>query len=153
MNIFAVDADPTVAAQALHDQHVVKMVLESAQMVCTVVQQHGHAAPYKPTHAHHPCVLWASRTAANARWLHDHALALCAEYTRRFGRRHKSQDVLEAYGPLMVTLCPEGTLEPFAQAMPDDCKADDPVQGYRTYYRQHKLTKARYTNAQPPAWA
>jgi len=153
MNIFAVDTDPVAAAQALHDQHVVKMVLESAQMICTIVQKHGHSAPYRPTHLSHPCVLWAGRTNSNALWLHRHALALCAEYTHRFGKRHASQIVIESFGPLMVELCPEGTLEPFAQAMPDECKASDPVDGYRTYYRQHKLAKARYTHSQPPMWA
>jgi len=153
MNIFAVDQDPVAAAQALHDQHVVKMVLESAQMICTIVRKFGHDTPYKPTHAHHPCVVWAARSNRNAHWLYRHAMALCTEYTHRFGRRHKSQDVIETFGPLMVMCCWEGRLEAFAQAMPDDCKRADPVDGYRTYYRQHKLASARYTNRQPPAWA
>lgn len=153
MNIFAVDQDPVKAAQSLHDKHVVKMVLESAQMICTIVRQFGHFAPYKPTHQWHPCVVWASRNNSNALWLHRHALALCAEYTHRFGKRHKSQDVIESFGPLMVMSCWDGKLMPFAQAMPDDCKRADPVDGYRTYYRQHKLDGNRWTNRDRPAWA
>lgn len=153
MNIFAVHDDPTSAAQSLHDRHVVKMVLESAQMLCTVAVQLGLQAPYKATHAKHPCVIWAGQTASNAEWLARHALALCAEYTHRFGRRHKSQDVIVTVAPALLDALPEGPLMPFAQAMPDPCKRPDPVDGYREYYRQHKLAGNRWTNRDRPAWA
>lgn len=153
MNIFAVHKNPTTAAQSLHDRHVVKMVLESAQMLCTVAVQLGLQAPYKATHAKHPCVIWASQTDSNAEWLYIHAMALCHEYTHRFGRRHKSQDVIEAISPRLIAALPEGPLMPFAQAMPDPCKRPDPVDGYREYYRQHKLAGNRYTNRVRPAWA
>jgi len=52
----------------------------------------------------------------------------------------------------VIAALPDGPLTPFARAMPDDCKRDDPVDGYRTYYRLHKLP-APYTNRQPPEWA
>ena len=35
MNIFYVDRDPVKAAQMMCDKHIVKMILESAQMLCT----------------------------------------------------------------------------------------------------------------------
>jgi len=57
VNIFAVHPDPVVAAQSLRDNHTVKMVLESAQMLCTVAHKQGIPTPYRPTHTAHPCVL------------------------------------------------------------------------------------------------
>lgn len=153
MNIFAVNINPIAAAQDLHDRHVVKMVLESAQMLCTLARRYSDDVPYKPTHPRHPSTLWAGETHSNAEWLYRHAMALCHEYTHRFGKRHKSQDVIEAVAPKLIAALPEGPLTPFAQAMPDDCKRPDPVDGYRTYYRQHKLAGNRWTNRDRPAWA
>lgn len=153
MNIFVVDTDPVEAARALHDRHVVKMVLETAQMLCTIGRELGLSPPYRPTHAKHPCTIWAATSRENAEWLVAHGQALCNEYTRRFKREHASQRVIWDVGPALVALLPALGRTPFAQAMPDDCKAADPVEGYRTYYRRHKLAGARYTNSQPPAWA
>ena len=52
MNIFYLDPDPVAAAQMQCDKHVVKMALETAQILSTVL-----GGPYKPTHAKHPSVL------------------------------------------------------------------------------------------------
>ena len=152
MNIFAVHYDPVEAAQSLRDNHVVKMVLESAQILCTVAHHYGLPAPYKPTHQDRPCFIWACQSHSNAEWLYHHAIALCSEYTHRYGRRHKSQNVIEAIGPAVIATLPLGPLTPFAQVMPDECRREDPVEGYRVYYRQHKLP-APYTNRQMPVWA
>jgi hypothetical protein len=86
MNIFVVDEDPEVAARQLCDKHVVKMILETAQMLCTVAHNHGYEAPYKVAHPKHPCTLWAGKSAANWTWLIDHGLAMSEEYTERYGR-------------------------------------------------------------------
>lgn len=153
MNIFAVDDNPMLAARALHDRHVVKMVLETAQVLCTVAHGLGLPAAYKPTHKAHPCIVWAGSTHGNARWLVEHGMALCAEYTRRFGRVHASETVIAAVGPAVMDALPKGARTPFAQVMPDDCKGDDAVQAYRRMYREHKLPGNRYTNAATPAWA
>ena len=93
MNIFLLSLCPIEAVQQC-DKHVVKMPIESAQMMCTA----GHGS-YKPTHQNHPCTRWATLSEANFEWLTAHALALCDEYTYRYGRRHKSQDVIEAVKP------------------------------------------------------
>ncbi len=154
MNIFAIDRNPVEAARAQHDQHVVKMVLETAQILCTVAHGLGVAVKYKPTHKHHPCTLWASETAANASWLYLHGLALAEEYARRFGRVHASHQVILDVGPHLLVLLPSGPLTPFAQAMPAEFQDPrDPVEAYRRYYRGAKLAKARYTRAERPAWA
>ncbi|MFU8806166.1 MAG: pyrimidine dimer DNA glycosylase/endonuclease V, partial [Bradymonadaceae bacterium] len=95
MNIFIFDEDPQECARHHGDRHVVKMVLETAQILCTVQHVSGQAAPYKKTHAAHPCVRWVLESLANYRWLVELGLALAVEYTHRYGRRHKSHDVIE----------------------------------------------------------
>lgn len=154
MNIFIVDQDPVIAAQSLHDRHIVKMCLETAQILCTVAHQRGIAAPYKPTHANHPCTVWAGATWQNCYWLGVHGIALCREYTRRFGKVHKCEDVICDMRRLL-TDC-EFALSgqtPFAQVVPPDCAGTDTVEAYRLAYRRHKLPGNRYTKREMPAWA
>ena len=119
MNIFVVDEDPEIAARQLCDKHVVKMILESAQMLCTVARNHGYEdAPYKKAHPKHPCTLWAGKSAENWQWLITHGLAMAEEYTRRYGRQHKSEAVIRWCARLPIGF-PEKELTPFAQAMPE----------------------------------
>ena len=84
MNIFVLDTDIEICSQYHADQHVVKMILESAQMLCTVLNKNGIRAPYRSTHSNHPCTLWAGASLENWRWLRDLALALNQEYRYRF---------------------------------------------------------------------
>ena len=65
MNIFVLHDDPVVAAQMMCDKHVVKMILESNQMLSTVARKYGHDAPYRSTHAKHPCTLWTGDSLLN----------------------------------------------------------------------------------------
>ena len=65
------------------------MVLESAQMLSTAILSQGGDAPYKSTHVNHPCNVWVRATNKNYLWLLGHFKALCAEYTRRYGKTHK----------------------------------------------------------------
>ena len=151
MNIFVVDNDPKVAATMLCDKHVVKMIIETAQMLCTVAASLGHQnVPYRPTHTKHPCTLWAGESKDNWGWLVTHGLEMCAEYTRRYGRRHKTQDVIEwcrdsGAGPK------SGSLTPFRLAMPQQYKCNDPVKSYRDYYIGEKSRIAKWKTS-PPAW-
>ncbi len=95
MNVFAVDPDPVRAARALCDRHVVKMAVEAAQILCTAARtRFGQEAPYRATHAGHPCVAWAAARRANWEWLVRHGLALGDEYERRFGRVHASRAIV-----------------------------------------------------------
>jgi len=150
MNIFACDRDSTIAAQSLPDKLVVKMPLESAQILCTALWNAGETAPYLPTHQKHPTVLWVWRTAGNWNWLVEHGLALCDEYSRRFGKVHASREIIlrvQGEGPL------EGKLEPFAMAMPDQYKQDDPVLAYRQFMVAEKTRYATWKPpSQPPQW-
>jgi hypothetical protein len=68
MNLFVVHQDPIIAARSLNDRHVVKMTLETAQILCSAANNLGQWAPYLPTHLKHPCVLWAAACRANRNW-------------------------------------------------------------------------------------
>jgi len=143
MQIFVVDVNPVLAAQYLCDKHVVKQCLEATQILSTVV-----GGPYRPTHSNHPCVVWARTNETNFFWLKRHARALCAEYTHRYGRRHKCQDVIEHLPPPKL---PVG-ITPFVQCMPPEFHDPDPVQAYRKYYRGAKASFAHWTNRSIPFW-
>jgi hypothetical protein len=149
MNIFILDDDPVDAAIAQCDKHIVKMPLESAQMLCTVAFAKGRVARYKPTHANHPCTLWVGESLSNWIWCRDHAIALCNEYTFRYGRRHASQDVIEE---LETPDFDKKIGTAFVQAMPDDVKDSDPVIAYRNYYRKYKKDFVSWRRRSPPDW-
>lgn len=153
MNIFILDADPIVAAQSQIDKHVVKMPLETAQLLCTAAISHGATdARYKPTHGKHPCALWARESRGNYEWLLVHGLALAREYTRRYGKIHASQAVI-ADAFRFRDLIPEGAQTPFAQAMPDEYRDADAVRAYRRYYCGAKRAFAAWkAPAEVPDW-
>ena len=90
MNIFATDPDPIISALALDDKRVVKMTLESAQIICSALILRGLTAPYKPTHLKHPCVMWAAESIHNISWLLRHHVALAHIYSHIYGRVHSS---------------------------------------------------------------
>jgi hypothetical protein len=95
MNIFVTSNDPVKSAKHLDNKRVIKMILESAQILSTTINlTSGITAPYKSTHINHPCSIWARESRANYIWLCDHMSALCTEYTRRYGKVHKSQQYL-----------------------------------------------------------
>lgn len=147
MNIFVLDSDPTKAAQYQCDRHVVKMVLESAQLLCAAHE----SAPYKRTHYNHPCAVWTRSSMSNYKWLLSHAYALAAEYKKRYGKEHKCVEVLDwcrDNDPMILDL----GLTPFAQAMPDQYKNDDPVVAYRSYYINEKNKIAKWKHGNVPAW-
>lgn len=177
MNIFILGFDPVSSAQMQCNAHVVKMILESAQMLSTahrmldgtvekqpsksgkrVVNYWRHPTLddvlYKAVHHHHPCTVWTMACADNYRWHYDHWIALCHEFQHRFGKDHttflKLRDVLY--------LAPRGTLgiprTSFAQAMPDEFKnSADPVAAYRSYYQtKQDRFKMKWTNRPIPDW-
>jgi len=102
MNIFVTDPSPTLSAQRLPDKHIVKMPLETCQMlsiVCSEKWGHGYGdlhrldgQPYKTERGafrNHPCTIWANESTANAWWLLAHGLAMCVEYTHRYNKTHR----------------------------------------------------------------
>lgn len=146
MNIFALDNDPALAARYLCDQHLGKMLLESAQLLCG-----PHAnAPYKRTHYKHPCAVWVRECDENYNWLLNHGEALAAEYAKRFGKKHASAAMIVWCCTRLADLSLPVVKEhaPFAQAMPDRYRNADPVTAYRAYYAAEKLT----LRGKPVSW-
>ncbi len=156
MNIFVLDENPQVAAKMHNDKHVVKMILESAQLLCGVHHMTDplttEQVPYKLSHNNHPCSIWARQCVENYIWLCDLGLALCEEYTYRYGKRHKSQDIIEWCLINEPNLKENGDITPFALAMPDECKTKTAVESYRLYYLTHKRDMSTWKNRKKPEW-
>lgn len=182
MNIFHVHGDPKLAAQSLVDKHVVKMILESAQLLSTAhrvldgIQEieskyvEGSLPPryrkvkvwklndarenvlYKATHINHPSAIWCRQSIGNYDWLVEHFFALCEEYTYRYEKKHKCYDM-----GYMLQSPPHNLKEyeptPFVCAMPDQYKISyDPVENYREYYRVAKKDLHKWTKREEPGW-
>lgn len=150
MNIFVLDKDPSKAAIMLCDKHLIKMILETAQLLCSPHEN----APYKRTHFNHPCSKWARESKENYEWLINHGLSLCSEYTEYFGKVHKSESVIEWAKDNMgnIEFSSEGMTD-HPLCMPDQYKCDDPIQSYRNYYLGEKMKFAKWSRGRKkPDW-
>ena len=161
MNIFFLHPNPRKCARWHCDKHVVKMILESCQLLYTSHWAMSAPPPfiecaknsgYKPTHAKHPCSLWLLESLDNYRWLVSLAWELCREYTFRYGKRHACEEHLEWLSIVEpVGLVSHGFTMP-RQAMPDHYKSKNSVVAYRTYYINDKLRIATYKCRERPHW-
>lgn len=134
MNIFILDDDINNIPKLMSDQHVIKMILESCQILCTVHHLHNTAnVPYKKTHQHHPCVVWANESTYNYSYTLELAQALSDEYTFRFGKIHKSQAVINWLKDNTPNI-PYSEMTQHVQCVPDDYVHRDAVKAYRDYY-------------------
>jgi hypothetical protein len=150
MNIFVLSYDPVRAAQYTCDKHVVKMPLETAQLLCSVFP--AGTAPYKRTHYNHPCAQWVRESDANYRWLCLYGVHIGLEYTFRYGRKHKSSEVIEWCIKNGVSNVPANPTA-FIQVMPDEHKCADTVAAYRNYYRGDKKAMASWNRGRSaPYW-
>jgi hypothetical protein len=155
MNIFYLDSDPATCAQYHCDKHVIKMILESAQLLSTA--HHELESPlakhlYKKTHANHPSALWARESAAHYEWLYQLLTQLSLEYTNRYLKTHRTYDTLGAYlsvVPPKIQHITSWTDPP--QCMPDAYKDNDTVTAYRRYYMQDKPF-AVWEHTATPKW-
>jgi hypothetical protein len=107
--------------------------------------------PYKLTHKNHPCSIWVRESLSNYLYLCELGLELSKEYTHRYGKRHKSQDVIEWCLTNRVNITDKGFTEP-PKAMPDEFKVKDVVQSYRNYYMGPKSKFATWKNRNVPEW-
>lgn len=177
MNIFVLDQDPYKAAELQCDKHVVKMIVESAQMLSTAhrlldgqvqirLTKSGRKGKYwqlpderedtfyKAVHMGHPCTVWTMESSANYYWHWQHFYALCKEYTYRYGKIHKSESLLPALHCLPANI-PFGKLTQFKLAMNSnpECKKKDPVESYRLFYQtKQDRFKMAWTLRQTPEW-
>jgi hypothetical protein len=138
MNIFYIHTDPVKAALDLADDHIRKMQIESAQMCCTAHWETGSQAPYKRAHWNHPSTIWARQSIQHYRWLVKHGLEICNEFIKRYGKHHKTQDVLEWLQQNEPNIPDNGFVEP-PQCMPDEFKMKNTVEAYRNFYIKDKV--------------
>jgi hypothetical protein len=154
MNIFFLDENPTLSAKYHVDKHVVKMILETAQLLCGVhhaTDQVTDQVPYKLSHKNHPCAIWARESLSNYLYLCELGLELGKEYTYRYGKRHKSIEVIEWCIVNKPNIPDIGFTTP-ARAMPDEFKVDSVVESYRNYYMGAKSDLASWKNREKPFW-
>lgn len=167
MNIFVLDLDPVVCARYHCDIHVGVMAKEARQLLASAhhrlnPRSHTIKGLPKPTHMNHPCAVWVRESSANYYWLFDLYQALHQEFMFRFGKAHGNYTRIDA-----VDTCPRALeyrdMTPFAQAMPDKYKDDDPgaslnealllaVLAYRNYYRNDKQAFHKWTRREVPEW-
>jgi hypothetical protein len=180
MNLFVLDESPVVSAQQQCDKHVVKMIVESAQMLSTAhryldgqltsipsksgktnvkywkLDDYREPYLYKPVHVNHPCTIWTRESVANYMWHYRHFLALCYEYRYRYGRMHKTEEVLSDVLSFLPYNIPAGKLTPFRLAMgsnPECIDNNDVVGSYRKYYKSKQSQfNMRWTKRQTPSW-
>lgn len=155
MNIFFLDRNIHECVQSHNDRHVVKMILEYAQLLCSV---HSVTNPdaanwdfiYKLTHKNHPDAVWARSSLENYEYLISLAILLGEEYTFRYGKTHKSIGVIERLPiPELVSL---GFTEP-PKCVHDDFKGiEDTVEAYRAYYMRDKREFCVWKKRGTPYW-
>jgi hypothetical protein len=171
MNIFYIHTDPVVAAQAMTDKHVVKMILESAQLLSTAHRAldgqefiqlsksgarlrkwnhpdaHMDATLYKSTHLNHPSGIWVRQSADNYMWLYKHFIALSEEYYQRYNKRHASELLLSGLLSKVPTNIARIGLTPMLVAITDTQwhVPNNPLQSYRNYYVGEKLKTPKDT--------
>lgn len=159
MNIFILDKDPQLAAQYLANKHVIKMILESAQLLCTAHHLHPevyykYPTLYKKTHENHPCAIWCRENTTNYLWLSSHAFYLCEEYTFRYNKIHKTQPLIEWLSLYLPRIPMMKDMTDFPQCMPEIYKRSDVVEAYRAYYIYDKMKKIQcnWTKREKPFW-
>ena len=182
MNIFYIDKDPRVCAEQMVDKHVVKMILETAQLLSTAHRLldgeeyiedkyvAGSLPPryrktkrwrlpdnrenilYSATHVNHPSAIWCRQSNNNYNWLYCHFAALLNEYTYRYGKVHKCASMASTLR-FTPQLIPVGYFTPVTPAMAEQyIISQDSVLNYRNYYKQGKTHLHKWTKRQPPEW-
>lgn len=153
MNIFYLDRNIHECVQYHCDKHVVKMILEYAQLLSSVHHSTGTGTEqmYKLTHKNHPDAIWARSSIGNYEYLISLAILLGEEYTFRYGKVHKSIGVIESMPyPSGV---PDGSFTDPPKCVHDDFKGiEDPVEAYRQYYMRDKREFCKWTKRPTPYW-
>ena len=152
MNLFILHEDPAVSATYHCDKHVIKMILESAQLLCSTLNMLGYDTPYKTTHKNHPCRLWCGASLSNYKYVYEYCRWLNNEYIWRYDNGdHKSWKVVEEL-PVPVDKLEDTGLTPFVQCMPDKYKHKSAVEAYRQYYKADKTYMATWDKGVEEPW-
>ena len=175
MNIFYLDHDPNKAAKYMVDKHVVKMILESCQLMSTAhrvldgfeytyisdknrkvkkfrLEDERENMLYQATHINHPSAQWIRESIENYFWLVDHTYALLDEYKYRYEKNHKCSSMMYMLQSPPLNL-KEFDLTPIKLAMDTQyIISDDSVENYRNYYKQGKAHLFSWKKRQKPEW-
>jgi len=160
MNIFYLHEEPEICAQMHNDKHCVKMILESAQMLCTAHRaldgndKCDNLFMYKQAHLNHPSTKWVRENVYNYKWMFNLFEELCEEYTYRYEKAHttdlKLREVLRE-PPLNIPMINQRRTEP-PQCMPDEYKSTNTIEAYRNYYMGEKSHFCVWKNRPTPTW-
>lgn len=157
MNIFYFSKNPRECAEQHCDKHVVKMIVEYAQLLSTAHHvldgETAICGIYKKTHMNHPCARWARESDGNYLWLYALLSNLLDVYSQRYNREHATAKLLPCLRHLPKNI-PKDFFHPPPICMPDECKVfGDPIQSYQNYYNLHKAHFARWGNDRAaPGW-
>ena len=174
MNIFYLHKEPEVSAQLHCDKHVVKMIIEYAQMLSTAhrmvdgeqyygLSKNGRRIArwrhpnsnlenvlYKASHINHPSAVWVRENAIQYQYMYDMFTALCDEYTYRYGRVHMTDEKLRDVLNHIPDKMPLGEWREPPQAMPEDVKSESSLDAYHKYYKHYKKDFAKWNNRDVP---
>jgi len=156
MNIFHLHKDPKICASYHCDKHVVKMILETGQMLSTAYQRHCGIDEqlYKPAYPKHPMTIWVGDSLGNYMWSMDLLGHLLNQYRLRYHNRiHKTGRILNNLICLNKNIKNKFDVKNFTQpplCMPADCKRDCYIFSYRKYYKEYKAHFAKYTSVDTP---
>ena len=174
MNIFYLHKDPVESAKLHCDKHVCKMIIEYAQMLSTAhrmvdgeqyygLSKNGRRIArwrhpnsnlenvlYKASHINHPSAVWVRENAIQYQYMYDLFVALCDEYTYRYGKVHMTDSKLRDVLNNIPDNMPLGDWREPPQAMPDDVKSESSLDAYHKYYREYKKSFAKWTNREVP---
>lgn len=131
MQIFVVDKDYKKSANYLDIKRSNKMLIESAQMLCTAINMNGGHAPYKSTHINHPCNIWTRTTLGNFMWLWNYANCLALRYYNRTGRVHKTATYLDEIYELGNIYIDDGPMTPFVNCTSHHKHVDNIYNAYK----------------------
>jgi|SRR5210317_323918 hypothetical protein len=175
MNIFYLHKDPKTCAQLHCDKHVVKMIIEYAQLLSTahrvldgkeyegrtktgrkakrwLLEDWREDTLYMASHIKHPDELWIQKSKDHYDWTYQLFYHLCDEYTHRYGRVHETDRKLrDALANAPNNLQSTGFVDP-PQCMPEYCKTSSALQAYHNYYIKEKVSFAKWTKREIPNW-
>lgn len=178
MNIFFLDKDPVLCAQYHVDKHVVKMIVEYAQILSTVKRKidgrkvvakseanrsvtrwvldgSDEEIFYKSTHQNHPSTIWAGQSKANYLWLQSLLVAVSEEFEYRRQKEHqtKTSGLIEvlATPPYGLMNCTKPFTDP-TPAMEDIYLSRNSMESYRKYYREKKIHLHQWSGRSKPEW-
>jgi len=180
LNLFYLHKNPFISAELHCDKHVVKMIIEYAQMLSTAhrildgkpyvsqtmgglknpkprrIQRWKHPNSnmenvlYKASHINHPSTQWVRENAIHYQYAYDMFVALCDEYTYRYGKVHLTDTKLRVILDEIPRNCPIGEWKEPPQCMPDDVKSESTITAYHKYYAIYKKDFAKWTEREVP---